>query len=664
MRKFKYLGPVEDNLPQKLDSTWHSIPPEFDLNPPQAEARKHLFKPNNVLVSAKPNTGKTAIAEMYGSRTLRESAKGVVVYVGIMRSLAAEKHEEWTAKKHPWSKYPQMLVSGDHVMTESRINQLSEARVICITPEAFLSRIRKPKSKASKFLKNAQLVIADEIHLVADEGRGPNYEAVMAELSAVCPHARYLLLSGTLPNVEEFGSWLRLISGRPTSVVTSDWTPLKIDQHWYTMRGYKFNDQKREIVDITTGIIAAHPGESFLIAVYSKSFGRELQTHLQRVLGERVEFHNADLDTAARKDIEHHYRQRLFRVLLATSTLFTGVNIPAEHVIITRCEQPFIGDIPTYELLQAAGRAGRVGLVSRGVQHFICPLAKLGHHRTRVQNPPPVRSNFLREEHLPVHLLAGVVGDYVQTVSDIPAWHEQSLSAVQLSGAGRSTKALELPVHKAMADLQKWRAVDNLEFPPTAPEYPGQSILPTALGAVAVEMLLHPSALFSAMMRLIELEEMPHQDEYGVAAVWGTLLHCRAPLSRNDTQNMDMWRKHPMPPYVGDVSPSYYKACEGLVRTMVCDPRDFLPFEVHSPTRAALDELPRLTAGLARLKETKSGLKGVSWETLYTAALWPLCRDLDKTVALVEALRPEQLGDIIRHRRWNRGLSTLLQYAD
>ena len=83
------------------------------------------------------------------------------------------------------------------------------------------------------------------------------------------------------------------------------------------------------------------------------------------MLARGVGFHHAGLSRADRELVEGLYRDGLLRVLVATSTVAAGVNLPASQVIVrdVRVGHDFIGSAA---LLQMCGRAGRVGLAESG----------------------------------------------------------------------------------------------------------------------------------------------------------------------------------------------------------------------------------------------------------------------------------------------------------
>ncbi|VDM98765.1 unnamed protein product [Thelazia callipaeda] len=67
-----------------------------------------------------------------------------------------------------------------------------------------------------------------------------------------------------------------------------------------------------------------------------------------------------------REAIEHAFREQLLRVICATSTLSSGVNLPAHRVIIKAqtCGPVALNGL-TYR--QMVGRAGRLGQATKGI---------------------------------------------------------------------------------------------------------------------------------------------------------------------------------------------------------------------------------------------------------------------------------------------------------
>lgn len=94
-----------------------------------------------------------------------------------------------------------------------------------------------------------------------------------------------------------------------------------------------------------------------------------------------VGFHHGGLSPSDRVLIENAFRQGTIRVLVTTSTLALGVNLPAFLVIIKGSKGYRTGggyaDYTLAEVLQMGGRAGRPGFEDRGLLVMMTEISSL-----------------------------------------------------------------------------------------------------------------------------------------------------------------------------------------------------------------------------------------------------------------------------------------------
>lgn len=83
---------------------------------------------------------------------------------------------------------------------------------------------------------------------------------------------------------------------------------------------------------------------------------------LKKLLKKGIGYHHAGLSASDRLLIENSFRSSAFAILLCTTTLSMGVNLPAHLVIIKSTEVFRKGKSEQYDdntMLQMIGRAGR-----------------------------------------------------------------------------------------------------------------------------------------------------------------------------------------------------------------------------------------------------------------------------------------------------------------
>ncbi len=431
------------------------------LYPPQEAALKTgVLDGKNVVLAIPTASGKTLIAELCMLKAIVERG-GKALYLCPLRALASEKFDEF----RPYSGLGVNvgITTGDYDTIEEKFGAYD--LLIC-TNERADSLLRH----RAKWMSDIAIVIADEVHLINDPSRGPTLEVVLARLRQIAPNAQILALSATVDNADELAEWLK------GQAVVSDWRPVSLREGVYYEGSVFFAEGDEEsytpatsfpIGDITRRVLkkkgqllaflntrrSAVRTAQKLISVTAprlkqreqKQLGDLAERLLQlgevtqvtdtlaRLLRAGVAFHHAGLRYSERKLIEEAFRNNLIKVVCATPTLASGVNLPARVVIIReyrrydRLEgyQP----IPVLEYKQMAGRAGRPKydttgtaiLISRneGERDFLLDYYTLG-------TPESIISKLATESALRSHVLSTIAMNYASDKAGIMEFIRQT----------------------------------------------------------------------------------------------------------------------------------------------------------------------------------------------------------------------------------------------
>lgn len=88
--------------------------------------------------------------------------------------------------------------------------------------------------RSSEIAKEISWVIFDEVHYMRDRERGVVWEETMILCS---PNIRYVFLSATIPNANEFAEWICKIKKQPCHVVYTDFRPVPLQHYIFPAGG-------------------------------------------------------------------------------------------------------------------------------------------------------------------------------------------------------------------------------------------------------------------------------------------------------------------------------------------------------------------------------------------------------------------------------------------
>lgn len=416
-------------FPHKDILDFSALFPTF--NPVQSAALEFLSKDGNVVLSSPTGSGKTEVAEMFIARALSQGKKAV--YLVPFKAIGEEKfHSRWANRKHSFSRYDKILMTGDYEMTESRKGDLEKAKIIAATSEMLDHRTRHMKSENSKWIFDVGALIVDEAHLLTDgndgDGRGHKLECAIMRFAQYNPKARIILLSATMPNVDELSNWLTTLTGRPTDLYVSDYRPCKLTRHFvkYYDGGNMFSQRALQMQKCIE-IIRQYPENQFLVFTSTKKWGREFLAKLQ---ASKIpsDFHNADKRRDELSQIESKFRSGEIRALIATQTLGAGVNLPARRVIIAHVTYGRSQDVPVYEIHQKEGRSGRLGLDTEGDSYILIPETSAYHHEKRIQAGEKITSQMNNNIALSFHLLGEISYGNVTNLATAKDWYRRTFA--------------------------------------------------------------------------------------------------------------------------------------------------------------------------------------------------------------------------------------------
>ena len=359
-----------------------------ELHPPQAEAVPVALEGRNLVAAIPTASGKSLIGMIPALKMLAEK-RGRVLYIVPLKALASEKRDDF-------QRFADAMGFKVHMSTgdlDSEDRGLSDADVVVATSEKTDSMIRH----GSSWIEGVRLVIADEIHMIHDPGRGPTLEIALTKLIRKLPEMQIIALSATISNASDLAEWLH------AELVRSDWRPVPLHEGVYLDGELRFEDGRTvevpgkgdeveslvvqavqdggqclvfvnsrrsteavasRVADVLAPIAGHELTAAEKLALEGEAESTDMGRKLATLVSKGAAFHNAGLTYGQRRTVEESFKAGRIKCIVATPTLAAGINLPARRVVVRdthRFENGSNVPISVMEVKQMCGRAGRPG---------------------------------------------------------------------------------------------------------------------------------------------------------------------------------------------------------------------------------------------------------------------------------------------------------------
>ncbi|EOY22054.1 hypothetical protein QUC31_007545 [Theobroma cacao] len=430
------------------NSTYESLYNFSHFNPIQTQIFHVLYHTdNNVLLGAPTGSGKTISAELAMLRLFNTQPDMKVIYIAPLKAIVRERMHDWRKRLVSQLGKEMVEMTGDYTPD---LMALLSADIIISTPEKWDGISRNWHSRS--YVTKVGLMILDEIHLLGAD-RGPILEVIVSRMRYISSQTeravRFVGLSTALANAGDLADWLGvgeigLFNFKPSV------RPVPLEVHIQGYPGKYYCPRMNSMNKPAYAAICTHsPTKPVLIFVSSRRQTRltaldliqfaasdenprqflsmpeeALQMVLSQVTDQNLRhtlqfgigLHHAGLNDKDRSLVEELFANNKIQVLVCTSTLAWGVNLPA-HLVIIKGTEYYDGktkryvDFPITDILQMMGRAGRPQYDQHGKAVILVHEPKKSFYKKFLYEPFPVESS-LREQlhdHINAEIVSGTI---------------------------------------------------------------------------------------------------------------------------------------------------------------------------------------------------------------------------------------------------------------
>ncbi|XP_053685498.1 helicase POLQ-like [Sabethes cyaneus] len=502
---FQEKGPFF-GLPNKVKSllrTYKGIEEMYDWQK-ECLGLPAIVERTNLIYALPTSGGKTLVAEILMFREVMLRQKNAMFIVPFV-SLAQEK----IASLSPFAVSLDFLVeeySGGKGAIPPRKRKKKQSIFVCTIEKALVLLDSLIEAKRASEIG---LVVIDELHMIGEERRGAHLEVLLTKIQAIEAAIQVVGMSATIGNLSEIAKFIS------ADIYCRDFRPIELKEYvkcgsdlleinakadrlenafgCKQTQTFSYTEEQRRIdPDHIIGLVVeVIPSSSCLIFCSTKRQCEQLCTLLTEHLPQEllnyktkekeelinslkrdgstaallpvafqfgIAYHHSGLTFDERKHIEDAYRMGIISLIICTSTLAAGVNLPAKRVII---RSPFIATsfLTLSRYKQMVGRAGRAGLGEPGDSILICSPKDISAVCNLLCSPMDEATSSLHIDegiYLKNFILSAVGLGICSTRNDIQRLVAKSLLAIQAERLEVNTRKL---TDRAILSLYKENAI-------------------------------------------------------------------------------------------------------------------------------------------------------------------------------------------------------------
>ncbi|WRT68140.1 uncharacterized protein IL334_005115 [Kwoniella shivajii] len=401
----------------------------------------------NVVVAAPTGAGKTTIFELAflrtQSRIVQNNDKPLSIY------MAPTKSQDWQKRFAEHIGVICSEITGDCSDNFAVNTHLKRSDLVVTTPEK-LDSITRGRAWNHKLIGRLELIMIDEVHILGED-RGATMEVVISRIKQSKPSVRIIAFGEEYRPVplkrEVYG-----IEGGGNEWALAP----KLDRELFPLL-LKHGEGKPVLVFCPTRR-SCQTTADLIFKLYEESRAQKLlvpwhhketdqlnlkDNKLAALSTCGIAVHHAGLDYADRKAIEQGFIGGKLHMIVATSTLAVGVNLPA-HTVVIKGTMAWHGPVAGFQeysdidIQQMMGRAGRPQFDKTGTVVVMCEKSKVKKYQSMLYSESILESCLHRNltEHVNCEIGLG-------TITTLGSAHESFLYIRIQQKPNHYAKALE-----------------------------------------------------------------------------------------------------------------------------------------------------------------------------------------------------------------------------